>query len=335
MKSRIGILYLYFFFVISLLLILAAGLRSGGDPDYANYRDIYSKSLTEFISVEPFYLYINVIFNQLNIPFEFLIFSIALISIILKCFVFYKRSPYYLSALFIYICTIFIQFDLIAIRQGLAISFVMLAFFFINNRALSILMVLVASLFHASALIIIPILFLAKIEYKEKYIFSFYIAVFLMTLFKVTLPIENILFIVPGMPLFILEKLKIYSSYADASILSYKQLLILLFSILVYFYYRIGPFIKYMCVLYWFGCIISVLFSQVGDIAYRLKWYFLFAEIFFVPVFIYQFPVSMDNKSMLKLIKKTFLITVLALLYLLPSLNFIDSIHERNRTLIF
>lgn len=335
MKSRIGILYLYFFFVISLLLILAAGLRSGGDPDYVNYRDIYVKSLTESILVEPFYLYINVIFNQLNIPFEFLIFSIAFVSIILKCIVFYKRSFYYLSALFIYICTIFVQFDLIAIRQGLAVSFIMLAFHFIKNRNLSILMVISASLFHASALIMIPILFLAKIEYKEKYIFSFYIAVFLMTQFKVTLPVDNLLFLIPGIPLFIIEKLKIYSSYADASILSYKQLLILLFSILVYFYYRTNNFVKYMCVLYWFGCSISIIFSQIGDIAYRLKWYFLFSEIFFVPVFIYQFPVSMENKVILRFIKIVFLIIVLALLYLLPCLNFIDSVHERNSTLIF
>lgn len=335
MKSRIGILYLYFFFVTSLLLILSAGLRSGGDPDYANYRDIYIKSLTEFISVEPFYLYINVIFNQLNIPFEFLIFSIAFFSIILKCIIFYKRSPYYLSTLFIYICTIFVQFDLIAIRQGIAISFVMLAFHFINIRALSILMVLVASLFHVSALIVLPILLLVKIEYGVKYIFSFYIAVVLATLFKVTLPIEDILFMVPGVPLFVLEKLKVYSSYTDASILSYKQLLILLFSILVYFYYKTNSFVKFMCVLYWIGCSVSIIFSQIGDIAYRLKWYFLFSEVFFVPVFIYQFPITIKNKQLLAFVRNVFLVILLLTLYLLPCLNFIETVHERNSTLIF
>ncbi|MBY7825780.1 EpsG family protein [Vibrio fluvialis] len=335
MQSRIVVLYLYFLFSLSLILILAAGLRTGGDPDYANYLDIYLKSQTEAVSVEPFYLYLNKLFYKLNIPFEFLIFIIAFLSIGIKAVVFYKKSPYYLSSLLIYLFTIFVQFDSIAIRQGLAISLVMLAFMFVERKSLSIPILLGASLFHVSALIVLPMLFMVNIEYKKKLVFTFYSIVLIATLLKFSLPIQEYIFYFSNAPAFILERLLIYSSYTEASILSYKQLLILLISILVYFYCNASKFIKSMCILYWYGCIISILFSQIGDIAYRLKWYFFFSEAFFVPVFIYMVPLALGNYLLMRIIKAFTFFACLIVLYVLPCISFIVSIHERNHTLIF
>ncbi|MGQ6949515.1 EpsG family protein [Vibrio cholerae] len=335
MQSRIVVLYLYFLFSLSLILILAAGLRSGGDPDYANYLDMYLKSQTETVSVEPFYLYLNKLFYKLNIPFEFLMLIIAFLSIGIKAVVFYKKSPYYLSSLLIYLFTIFVQFDLIAIRQGLAISLVMLAFMFIEKKSLSIPILLGASLFHVSALIVLPMLFMVNMEYKKKFVFTFYSIVLVATLLKFSLPIEEYIFYFSYAPVFILERLLIYSSYTEASILSYKQLLVLLMSILVYFYCNASKFIKSMCILYWYGCIVSIFFSQIGDIAYRLKWYFFFSEAFFVPVFIYMVPLALGNYLLMRIIKAFAFVACLIVLYVLPCISFIVSIHERNHTLIF
>ncbi|WP_318519185.1 EpsG family protein [Photobacterium leiognathi] len=330
----------YLFISSVFFLALISGLRGGGDPDYINYLDIYNNSINgSSINIEPFYLYLNQLFKVNNIPFVFLILIISMIAVNLKGYSIYKLSNYPFFSLIIYSFTIYLQFDLVAIRQGLALAFIMIAFlYFEKNRIISIFLISFASLFHFAAIIVLPFTFICFKQHKSYLLFVLYIVLVILSLLKIDVPIYTMILNHGFLPNFLINKLETYSSYDQSSALSIKQYIVSFIGIIIYIYYKQNNIIKSMCLLYLYGCIISVLLSSVGDISYRIKWYFFFTEMFFIPIFIMgiynKLKNENKNQSLLVLFYSSTLIFIF-IFYVIPGLNFIESIHERGNYLIF
>ena len=327
-------LYQYFYLIIFSILIILSGLRTGVDPDYGSYYDIYKLSVFNYgENIEPFYFSLNKAFNYLGLPFESMIFIIALTSISIKYYVIIKEASLPIFSIIIYVASIYVMFDVIAIRQGLAISLAMLAFRHNKNNSLkSVLLITLGSLFHYSVLVLIPFIKITSFDHNKYFLYFLFAFIVVTTALKLQLAIDKIFYSIPYLPSFIMDKFKVYSSYELPAFLSFKQLVIAAMSIYVYSRRKVNNFTKRMALLYIYGAVVSILLGSVGDIAYRIKWYFFFSEIFFVPTFFIMFRFSIPNKLASK---ELILCIVLSLLYVLPLIDFIDSLHERNSGLFF
>ncbi|MFQ2243193.1 EpsG family protein [Aeromonas enteropelogenes] len=322
-----------------LFLAMTAGLRGGNDPDYINYYDIYvSSQYSDFITlnVEPFYFYFNKVFSLVGVPFIFITLLMAIPAVLLKMYVVYKHSHLALFSIIIYALTIYISFDLIAVRQGLAIAFVMLATsLWFRERLLAVTLVLGASLFHFSALIVLPILYGMSSKWHKEIINISLFIVFFVSVFGVNIDILEVVKNIPLIPTFVIYKLEIYASYNQESTNSIKQFFV---CIVAFFLYRVeseNVFIKNVCFLYTVGFLISILLSSIGDIAFRIKWYFFWGEIFFIPYILRIFILRLraKNRNSIPLVIALFGL-VMIIMYLYPAINFINDISSRGNSLI-
>lgn len=320
-----------------LFLTVVAGLRSGNDPDYLNYYDIYLSSIhSDFtaLNVEPFYFYFNKAFSLAGAPFVLIMLLMAIPAVLLKMYVVYRHSHSVLFSIIIYMLTIYMSFDLIAVRQGVALAFVMLATsFWLSKRVLAILCVLLASLFHFSALIVIPVFYCMSSKWHQKIINISLLVVFFVSVFGVDINIFSVLARLPFIPDFIINKLNIYASYNQEGKNSLKQLLL---CIIAFWLYRVESeniFIKNVCFLYVMGFLISILLSSIGDIAFRIKWYFFWGEIFFIPYTLIMLIRKVKNRNAIPLLIASFCLVII-ILYLYPAMNFINDISSRGNSLI-
>ncbi|MCA5918293.1 EpsG family protein [Pectobacterium brasiliense] len=332
-KNNLQLKLIAVFIFFSLAII--AGLRSGNDPDYQNYRNIYDYASISSVDIEPFYLWINQLFKLLGISFEGLILLIALASVMLKCMAVIKYSEYFFLSIVIYISSIYLLFDLIAIRQGFSIALIMLSLRLWENRKLSaLLLILIASLFHIASLSFIPVLFLVGRDFSKKFLIIclFFLSSIIVgsQVFSLMDFIQTISFL-PG---FVSSKIAIYSSYDKEAVSSYKQILVSILAYIVYTKVNCSQYVKSCCLVYIFGSIFTTLFSSIGDIAFRLKWFFLWTEIIFVPYTIQPLLTRINNQEGRILVKGTFF-ALISILYIYSAYTFVNSVNERGASLIF
>ncbi|ABN62366.1 EpsG family protein [Shewanella baltica] len=327
-----------FIILTGLLLAIVAAFRGGNDPDYGNYYDIYISSLhNSFLSlnIEPFYFFINKTLASVDAPFILLMLLIAVPAVLLKIYVIYKHSHLAFFSILIYILTIYISFDLIAIRQGLAISFIMLATsHWSNNRNFSIALVLIGSLFHLSALVVLPIFYLFSSKWQKNIFHLSFYAILFISFFGIKITVLDFIKIIPFIPSFILYKLDIYASYNQEGLNSAKQFFVCIIAFLIYNSNVKNNFIKQVSFLYVLGFLLSILFSSIGDIAFRIKWYFFWGEIFFIPYILSILVYKSKHRNSIPLLFVLFLLFLL-LMYLYPAVNFINDIHSRGNSIIY
>ena len=167
--------------LLFLLPILAMyGLRYGIGTDYFSYEQIYnaihdasfmeywslhSRSISSFY-VEPGYYFLNKIFPTYRLllwGIGILIFALFLIAV--KDY-FVKMS--FSFALFVFLSTQFI-YSLNGTRFTISLCFVLIGYIALanNNTKSFIVMVLIASLFHQTALFCLAMLFLKRYKFKE------------------------------------------------------------------------------------------------------------------------------------------------------------------------
>ncbi|MFM5591445.1 EpsG family protein [Aeromonas veronii] len=320
-----------------LFLTVVASLRSGNDPDYLNYYDIYLSSVhSDFtaLNVEPFYFYFNKLFSLAGAPFFLIMLFMAIPAVLLKMYVVYRHSHSALFSIIIYMLTIYMSFDLIAVRQGVAIAFVMLATsFWFSERPLAICFVLIASLFHFSALIVIPVFYCMSSRWHQEIVNISLLVVFLISVLGVDINVFSILTQVPLIPDFIINKLNIYASYHQEGTNSLKQFFLFMIAFWLYRMESENIFIKSVCFLYVIGFLISILFSSIGDIAFRVKWYFFWGEIFFIPYTLIMLIAKVKNRNSIPVLIALFSLIII-ILYLYPAINFINDLSNRGNSLI-
>lgn len=326
----------YFLFYLGFIIFLILAFKQGGDPDYLSYIDIYTSSLNSSyvdIRIEPFYYLINYAFVSLGIDFQVLLVIIAFLLVPAKIIFIKDYSPNFLLSIWIYICIIFILYDFIAIRQGIAFSFILLSYYSIVQRNFKkyFFMIFIASLFHFSAIILLLIYPIVIRQYRTIFLYLALSIIFCLNFFQIqiglaTLILENI-----GLPAFTLEKLNAYSIAEDTSFLSIKQLFIGVLFVSMYKYLKdFKPHILPMVNIYILGMILSTLLSDIGQISYRLRWYFFIYEIVLIPIFLYYLFYKFKSIFMYVCI-----VCVFAIIYGFSLYMFVFSLYERGYSLYF
>ncbi|MCH5225016.1 MAG: EpsG family protein [Muribaculaceae bacterium] len=166
--------FYFAYILISLLLIL----RKGQGTDFYNYKELF-----DGISQAPNFLYafivghgeigfifFNYIFIKLGLSFEAFMMCFSLVTMICYFPFFKKQCNKSIIPLFIFFSTFFLIYAFSAIRQGLAMAIVLSYLFPLAKEKYSLkffVVLLIAVMFHTSAIICIFLPFVYKIRYSK------------------------------------------------------------------------------------------------------------------------------------------------------------------------
>jgi hypothetical protein len=172
-------------FVAILIISLIVGFRFEVGVDWEGYKTIYN-SLKDSTGItfsnqrlEPGYFFINLIISRLGLSYGWMFFTVSLIT----WYFFFKSVPKLFLRFFIF--SLFVDeyffWGMNGVRQFAAISIWLVATRQIVNRNFFkyILLIILASLFHLSVLILIPFYFIPYFKLNNKY---YWIGLFLVTL---------------------------------------------------------------------------------------------------------------------------------------------------------
>lgn len=169
---------LFVFFII-LVLVLISGFRDltyiGGDE--AVYRIefkaiSYNPDMVNNLDKEFVFYYIIYILTLISSNSQILIFICALITNILIVLTLYKYSKHFTFSLFLYISLgmYFTSFNIMRQYLALSICFWAIRYIFDKKTIKYCICILIASLIHSSAIILIPIYFICRLlQFKNKY----------------------------------------------------------------------------------------------------------------------------------------------------------------------
>ena len=181
--------------LVTIILIIIAGLRStrvGADTDM--YRKLYGyiAGTNSFLNgyllrsgVEIGYFILEFVVSRF-FPFQVFLFITAAISIIPIMIVIYRYSRNMFMSLFFYITYGYFSFAMGGIRQACAIGICMIAFIISREKKLIpfIITVAIATSFHISAVLFLPVYWLNSIKKKKIIVFAYIVLLGLAFLFK-------------------------------------------------------------------------------------------------------------------------------------------------------
>ncbi len=291
--SRFLMWYLLFGLVI--LMILVAGLRYDVGADFAGYTHMFLRSPRLFEGVISysqrahgeigFYLVAGVIkwfgFSESWVLF----FVFAALAVTINVASLRRYSNYIGYAFFLYLCFYFFGREMGQIRQGLATSILFWSVRYVIKRDVKrfILVVLVASAFHVSSLVILPLYFIGNLSFSRR----LYCIVLLSGLVLSFVPWHN--YILPFLPSNLPGLDYIGTVYDEPySLFSISMLRRILPAILVLVWYRAlaersdSRFLVFRNMVI-IGAFLSLLFREIGIFAERLTVPYLFAEIVVYP----------------------------------------------------
>lgn len=165
----------YLYIVLSVALLLMAGLRYNVGYDFMAYENLFDKisntqegiwSLSQGLNVELGFVFLCKICANYSI----FIFAVACLAIIPKLIYMYKECEFKLAVLLMYYCGLFMTYDMGVMRQGLSISIAIYGLKYIQKRNLAkfLIVIFAATLFHVSSLIFIPLYFIGCKEFSRK-----------------------------------------------------------------------------------------------------------------------------------------------------------------------
>lgn len=217
--------------------ILIASLRYNVGTDYRNYVDLYkiysNLSIQETFSsnLEIFFLIIikmSYFFNDYQMMFA--IFSFLTVLILYRVIYEYKEK---LSLGFMFFLYLFLYYttSFNIIRQALAVVIVAYSYKFILNREFKkfLITILIASMFHATALFFIPCYFVNLSNVKRKKIIR---SIYLICLILIVANYNIIINLISNIGMF--EKYELYSIAQDSANMEFIINSIILFVILLF-----------------------------------------------------------------------------------------------------
>ncbi|WP_462385305.1 EpsG family protein [Fusobacterium varium] len=239
----------------------------------------WEKELGVYFTIEP----LNKILYKVSWFFESPQLLITLYSFLTLFFIKkgldYKKKKDYEIWLFFYSFPLFYFHSLNTIRQWLAISIVFFSYKYIENKKILkfVLCVLVAGLFHKTALLVGILYFISWLNIKKEilvflFFISFFSKDFLEKLLLLDLPI--------------ISKYKIYvlTSLGEGGRIIYFLIILLYLGILIItyldkkFYEQNKNAITYTC----FGCFIYVALIDLGHLGPRMSEYFIVFILYFL-----------------------------------------------------
>lgn len=284
LKEKIIIEKYYFF--LSFFFFLLIGFRYCG-YDFFSYESIYDniKDGSDVIGVEfGFFTLCN-----LSSSFRYLLIFMALLTVIPHLTFIYKTSDNPLFSLFLLSGTLLLPTFMGQMRQGVALGFVAVSFFYYSNKnyKFAILSFIVAFLFHFSSLLSLLFLFLPK---KVKS-FKYYFLIVLISIFAFQF-LQPFVFkfinLFPNLVYF--DKLVGYSDNDDVKLGFNTAIIIRIFVLFLGFYYRNtieNKYFPHMLNIYLFSI---VLYLAIGPIIPQLggrgALYFSYFDLIIIPAII-------------------------------------------------
>lgn len=270
---------LLFYFLVAILLIVA-GTRECGF-DYFNYMNHYNilhspfwRNQSNGLSVESSFGWICYVLPN----YKMLVLLFALVSIGILFYFIYKNSSYPIFSIFLLLGLCFYSTYMGQIRQGLAISLVLMSFMS-DNKMMKLGLNIFACVFHVTAVLGLLQFFTPK-DIKDKKI---YIYVLLIAL-AVNLTCYGVLLvIIPMLPAFVADKLSFYLATEEGMTLGLNAAMMLRLMIFTTFYIfrsslNEGRYSKYLN-LYFVSLVIYLGFGFLPQLAGRGALYFNILEI--------------------------------------------------------
>jgi hypothetical protein len=167
-----------YFYVISLVLMAISGLRSNAvGIDTIMYEELfnYSKLLTlkeDLAStiMEHGYVIFEHIIGSVFGNYQWFLIIIAIITIIPVTIIIYKYSAKPWMSYFLFITFAYFPFFMTAIRQSIAIGITLIAFLFVKKKKLILFLLSIglASTFHITSIIFLPVYWIDKFKLNQK-----------------------------------------------------------------------------------------------------------------------------------------------------------------------
>lgn len=284
-KSQTKLKSLIFLGISFIMLVVVASIRYEVGDDYYNYMTIFNtlkdKPLTEAITYnyEPgFFLWCK--FIQLFTPNFQWFYALSAIATTACVFWFiYKESKLPFLSVYLYMTLMFYYWSLSIMRQIFAAAICTLSIKFIREKKFIpfLLIVLLAASFHKSALIMLPIFFIAQIKFNWKSVSIFGGAALLCFIFA-----NDIMNLVVNL---------LGSAYTDAS--KYAQGSLIIYGIFPTFVFATAWCFKkklleqdptnnvYLNFMF-YSCVISLFIARVF-IVERFAVYFFLSSIVLIP----------------------------------------------------
>lgn len=283
---------IYFILLSSMVLCLYAGLRGHNlQPDIPTYVKSYEKyaeySFNEIIALysmetrDPSYYFTAWLFSRFFTDVQWWLAAVGAFFVLAMLFVIYKESENPLLSILMFLSLGSFEFALSGLRQSIALSIIVLSYLFIKNRkpVKFIISVLIASLFHFSAILFLIAYPLARVKLGLWHVI---VAIVLLVLFigfqsSVRTFLEN--FLVDSQ----------YQDYVSRDVtLNFSgfiiQICIFIFN-LVYYKKTVAKN-KDALILYnlvFIGLLLQLYSSMIAEF-FRLSYYFSFANFLLVPL---------------------------------------------------
>lgn len=185
--SRLTVKHKYVFrCAVLLCLILFTGLRYKVGRDYESYEEMFYLHIytnNPGLVIEPGYLIIYDIVASFSEHF----YWVTILTAIIQFVFFYlgiRKFQYFTLSLFFFLMSMEgWAFTVNGMRQGIAACIFCYALTFLLNKKywLYVSLIIVASLFHVSALILLPIALVLRIKLKDKWYFNIFIVFLLLS----------------------------------------------------------------------------------------------------------------------------------------------------------
>ncbi|MEB3004917.1 EpsG family protein [Capnocytophaga sp. G2] len=282
--------YIYVFSYIPIIfaLLYIAGLRNIEiGIDTFHYGEIFEDPNDIEIGFQWFAEFIKYIGGN----FHFFLFLFFFISLFLKLYAFKKVSLYPLLSICIYSSFWFLVYEMNGIRQGIALGFIALCYYYltINKKKKFYLSLVGAILFHYSALIFLPLIFVIKKKCTKILFWAIFSIVFLFAYLGVTTFLLGGLGAIMGVDLRLIERILSYQQNEafNANILySFSTFVRLLLFFTTYFFINKVKLPDQTKNIFLWCALLNIstylLFSEVEIIATRLSLYYRFYECFFL-----------------------------------------------------
>ncbi|XLP21632.1 EpsG family protein [Bacillus toyonensis] len=296
MNKKYTLIVKFYFIVAGLFLILFAGLRYEIGYDYISYQRIH-----QIIQNIPWMqnglinsaMEINqeIGFFIINIPFEnfnSMLLFISVVTLAIKYKFIFENSKYVFLSLWLYYSMFFAKYDMGLISQTIAIAIVLYSLNFIitEKKYKFIITIILASLFHYTAIIFLPTYWLATRKFSLKFMFFMTTFCFLLAF----LPLTNLL------SSFIVELVPWYSLYVDQiSTFDFsfnvikRMIIMLIFVYTIKKYYPTNRVYNIFLNVYFIGFLAYFAFKSIPILSDRGTVYYLLVEIFLWGIVIHHY----------------------------------------------
>lgn len=287
--------------IITIILILIAGLRYDTGLDYWNYVEMYDSSLInkfyEIHSCEPLFGILLQLFSDLD--FDYFILFLAFISITIKIWSINRFSLIPSISILIYVSKFFVVSDMGQIRQGIAMGVLLFTIPYILNRKFFkfTLIIILATLLHSTAILFIFAYFASNLKLKKTTYIAISIFSFIFIFIDTSVIISKLYFIFPNL---LKEKFLFYTQFHIVDKGFYLKTILLKVPVLIgsiIFYDQLKKDKLHLLLfkLYFIGFFLSLFFITFYQLSIRGSLYYTHFEILLIPVFIHYLKPQLIN----------------------------------------